>query len=349
MEPILIDGSFGEGGGQIVRTSIALSAISGLPVRVINIRAKRQNPGLQHQHIAAIQAVALLSGAIVEGARLGNAEITFIPGKLRSGSFKFDVGTAGSVTLIAQAVLPILPFLPGPTSLEIRGGTDVKWSPTSDYFASIVKEIAERIGIAFSFEILKRGYYPKGGGLVKIYIDEPPGSIKPFRLVKRGGLKKIEVKSVAHNLPRHVAERQASSASRLVAESFRGVNIIQSIEDDSAGKRSLDPGSSVTLIAYTESSILGADSLGERGKRAETVGEEAAMKLVQDLSTEMALDRHMSDMAIPLAALAGRGSEIGGAVLTEHALTNAKVAELILDVKLKINGRPQNPFVLRVL
>lgn len=349
MEFLLIDGSYGEGGGQIVRTSVALSAVSGKPIKIINIRAKRKNPGLQHQHLSAVQAVATLSGAEVRGARLGSTELIFIPGRLRSGNFKFDVGTAGSVTLIAQAMLPILPFLPGSTTIEIRGGTDVPWSPTSDYFANVVTKIAENLGIRFSFKVIRRGYYPKGGGAVRIAIEDPPGSIKPFSLIRRGELKKIEIRSTAHNLPRHVAERQAKSAEETISKALGKIEIIKIIEDDSIGEKPLDPGSSVAAIAYTESSVLGADALGERGKRAEVVGKEAAEKLLSDLSTNMALDRHMSDMMIPLAALAGKGSEFGGASLTEHAVTNAKVVEIILGSRIFIEGEKGNPFILKIL
>jgi RNA 3'-terminal phosphate cyclase (ATP) len=349
METIIIDGSYGEGGGQIVRTSIALSALSGKTVKIVNIRAKRRNPGLQHQHLSAVRAIAEIATAEVNGAKLGSTELTFSPGKLRSGTFKLDVGTAGSVTLIAQALLPILPFLPGPTTIEMRGGTDVPWSPTSDYFAHVVKNIAEKIGLRFSFEVLRRGYYPRGGGVVRLSIEDPPGSIEPFKLLERGEIKKVEIWSVAHNLPRHVAERQANAASNAIVKRMRGIDIIERIEDDSSGEKPLDPGSSVAVIAHAEHSILGADSLGERGKRAEVVGTEAAEKLLEDISTGKALDRHMSDMMIPLAAIAGRGSELGGSMLTEHAITNAKVVESILGVRMLIDGSKGKPFTLKVL
>jgi len=349
MQPVVIDGSFGEGGGQVVRTSLALSAVTGRPVKIVNIRAKRRNPGLQHQHLSAVKAVAMISGGEAVGASLGSTELSFYPGRLRAGSFKIDVGTAGSVTLIAQALLPVLPFLPGRTSFEIVGGTDVPWSPTSDYFASVVAKTAEIVGFRFSFEILRRGYYPRGGGAVRLTIEDPPGSLKPFRLLRRGRIERFEIRSVAHNLPRHVAERQAGSAQEILSREFRGSEISTFIEDDSSPLRSLDPGSSVSIAAYTESSILGADSLGERGKRAELVGREAAQRLIEDLRTDMALDRHMSDMIIPIAALAGRGSEVGGAALTEHALTNASVVEKVLGVRAAVEGKKGEPFVMKIL
>ncbi|MGC8678327.1 MAG: RNA 3'-terminal phosphate cyclase, partial [Fervidicoccaceae archaeon] len=226
---------------------------------------------------------------------------------------------------------------------------DVPWSPTSDYFAHVVKNIAEKIGLRFSFEVLRRGYYPRGGGVVRLSIEDPPGSIEPFKLLERGEIKKFEIWSVAHNLPRHVAERQAKAASNAIVKRMRGIDIIERIEDDSSGEKPLDPGSSVAVIAHAEHSILGADSLGERGKRAEVVGTEAAEKLLEDISTGKALDRHMSDMMIPLAAIAGRGSELGGSMLTEHAITNAKVVESILGVRMLIDGSKGKPFTLKVL
>ncbi|MEM0021359.1 MAG: RNA 3'-terminal phosphate cyclase [Fervidicoccaceae archaeon] len=346
---VLIDGSYGEGGGQIVRTSIALSAVSGRPVKIFNIRARRKNPGLQHQHLSAIRAIAMISEGRISGATLGSTEVFFVPGKLRSGNFRIDVGTAGSVTLIAQALLPILPFLPGRTKIEIIGGTDVPWSPTSDYFSTVVVGISEAIGLKFSFEIVKRGYYPKGGGRVIIEIDEPPGEIRPFKLIERGELKEIIILSTAHNLPRHVAERQANSAAEMLQSAMREVKLRRVIEDDSKGERPLDPGSSIAIVARTEKSFLGSDSLGERGKRAEVVGKEATEKLIEDLSTGKALDRHMSDMLIPIAALAGRGSELGGAKLTEHAATNVEIVKQLLGVRVEVSGRKGEPFTLKIL
>ena len=162
-----IDGSHGEGGGQIVRMAVALSALRSTAVRVVNVRAKRAKPGLAAQHATAIRAVAGLCAARVQGAEVGSGEFTFEPGPLRSGRFSFDVGTAGAVTLVLQACLPAA-FRAGDTELEIRGGTDVPWSPPLDYFGHVFLGLLRKMGGRAEVEVARRGYYPRGGGLVRV-------------------------------------------------------------------------------------------------------------------------------------------------------------------------------------
>jgi RNA 3'-terminal phosphate cyclase (ATP) len=342
---ILIDGSYGEGGGQILRTAVGLSAVTGKPVKIINIRVKRRNPGLQRQHITAVKAVMKLSGATVRGLELGSTTLYFKPSKLTSGEFLFDIGTAGSVTLVFQALLPLLPFLPGSTTITVRGGTDVPWSPTIDYVRNVLSHFLERMGSLVSIKLLRRGHYPKGGGLVTFEIRDPPGKLSPLNIIERGDV--IEIKGVSHarRLPRHVAERQARSAKDYIEKNFPGYRTIIDIDhsDDSLG-----PGSGIALWALCENSIIGADSLGKRGKPAEVVGREAASKLVKDLSTGMALDTHMGDIIIPLLALATGKSVVGGASLTMHAVTNVFVVKKILGIHIRYEGETGKPFKLYI-
>lgn len=347
---ITIDSSLGEGGGQILRTSLALSAILGMPLKVINIRAKRENPGLQHQHITAVKVVSALSNAKTEGLYLGSKELLFYPNKLSGGNFEFDVGTAGSVMLVLQAILPILPFLETSTKIVLKGGTDVPGAPTFDYFKNVTLELLKRIGIDMKANIKRRGYYPKGGGIVDIFIESPKGRLKNIELVKRGELKKIKIFSVAHKLPSHIAKRQALSAQSFLEERLQGILYETEIEDDEKNHElaSFSPGTSISIIAEAKESILGGDSLGKKGKPAEKVGEDAAKVLIEDISTQMALDRFMSDMIIPFLALAKGKSKVGGSRLTLHAITNILIIEKILNIKAKVLGKQEEPFIIEV-
>ncbi len=347
-KPILIDGSMGEGGGQVLRTTIALSAVTGVPVKIVNIRAKRKKPGLQRQHLTSVKAVAALSNAVVKGLELGSTTLEFYPRELRAGEFRFDIGTAGSVTLVFQAIMPLLPFLPGRTSIVVTGGTDVPWSPTVDYVRGVVVPILSLMGLNVKVELIKRGHYPRGGGLVRYVVEDPPGRLEPLRIEKRGEIRMIQGLSHATMLPPHVAERQARSAVEYLREKLGNIKMLVDLEKDPSGTRGIGPGSSIALWAICDHSVLGSDSLGERGKPAEKVGMEAAMKLVEDLSTTAALDRHMSDIIIPMLALARGESVVTGSKLTLHARTNIMVVEKILGVEVKIEGREESFFKLTV-
>ncbi len=345
-EPITIDGSLGEGGGQILRTSLALSAVLGKPVRIVNIRARRKNPGLQRQHLTGVMALARLAKAHVKGAEIGSTQLEFWPRGLEGGEYEFNIGTAGSVTLVFQALMPVLAFLPKPTRITVQGGTDVPWSPTIDYLRHVVAYHLEAMGLKVEIELHQRGHYPKGGGRVTYTVGDPPGKLKPLYLPERGSLIRIEGISHAYRLPRHVAERQASSA-RHVLEKAIGKNIQVAIRVEHEPTRGLGPGSGITLWAITEKSILGSDSLGARGKPAEKVGGEAARTLVEDLATGASLDRHMSDMVIPLLALAEGESKVRGARLTLHARTNIEVVKILMqDVSINLEGEADKPFLL---
>jgi len=344
---LLIDGSYGEGGGQILRTAVALSAITGVDVRVVNIRAKRSEPGLKRQHLTGILAAAEVCRATVEGAYVGSTEVVFRPSSIRGGSYVFDVGTAGSVTLVLQTLLPIVAFADSPTSIEVRGGTDVPWSPPVDYLRYVVRPHLAKLGYAFEVELVRRGHYPRGGGVVRVRVDKPPRGFNPVNLIEAG--RTLSVRGVSHcvKLPKHVAERQA----RVAAEELRklGVPVNVDLEWYEEGRDPhLGPGSGVVLWAETERSVLGGDSLGERGKPAEVVGREAVAKLIEDLRTGMAYDRHMGDMIVPYIALAKGESVAGLAKLTLHTYTNIWLVQRVLGVELEYRGELNQPAVLKL-
>ena len=345
----VIDGSYGEGGGQILRTALALSAVTLEPVKIINIRAKRRNPGLARQHMTAVRALAEITDAEVEGLSLGSKELVFMPRRIKPGSYRFDIGTAGSITLVLQALAPALVYAPGPVELEIRGGTDVSWSPTVDYFSNVFLRFLERMGYRVELELIRRGHYPRGGGIVRVKIPAPPRRLKPLTIEARGAILRIRGRSHCVRLPRHVAERQAAAAEKALRSKLGRLDIRIDVEYyEPSRDPHFGPGSGVALWAETEKSILGADSLGARGKPAEVVGEEAAGKLAEDLSRNTALDRHMSDMIIPFLAMADGVSTVTGARYSLHAYTNVWVVRQMLGTEIEVEGRLDEPFRLRV-
>ncbi len=316
---IQVDGSMGEGGGQILRTAVALSALFGEPVRVYNIRAKRKNPGLRPQHLNAVRAVAMISGARVEGLRVGSREITFRPGRPRPGKYRVDIGTAGSITLVLQAILPVALEV-GDVTLEIRGGTDVPWSPTMDYFRFVFLDLLSRIGASVDLELIERGHYPVGGGRVRVRILGWRERRK-IELVKRGRL--LAVEGIAHvsNLPEHVLRRMRHSALKEL------MGFDASIRTETWGRANpRDRGAGISLWARFEKTVIGSDELGEKGVPAEEVGRKAAQKLKREIESRGAVDSHASDMLLPYLALLGGRFTCGE--LTSHANTEVELLAL---------------------
>src|SRR5216684_6846238 len=206
---IEIDGSIGEGGGQVLRTSLVLAAVLRREIRVFNIRAGRSEPGLKAQHLTSVKAVAEICNASSKGLRIGTTEFVFSPGEIKAGSFRFDVGTAGSITLVLQTLMPLLPFAPGNVELEITGGTDVKWSPPIDYLRLVTLPLLERMNVHGSIMVSRRGHYPKGGGIVR-FTTTPTSALKNVIGGESGGVKVITGVSHSVKLPVSVAEKQAS-------------------------------------------------------------------------------------------------------------------------------------------
>jgi RNA 3'-terminal phosphate cyclase (ATP) len=343
---IEMDGSFGEGGGQILRTTLALATLLRQDVNVVKIRAGRPKPGLMAQHLTSVHAAAVLCDAETTGEEVGSEELEFKPGRIRAGKFRFDVGTAGSVTLVLQALMPIMAFAPGTVELEISGGTDVKWSPPVDYLPLVELPILEKLGYRGHLELLRRGHYPKGGGLIR-FISEPSQGLRSLAAENSGPISKIEGVSHAVRLPRHIAQRQADSAVQiLLANGYPRPDIRLDAAEDG---NHLGPGSGIVLAARTHREAwLGADSLGDRGISAENVGSDAANKLVEDLRTSCFLDRHMADIIIPYLVMAEGRSDLSIARVTKHVQTNLTVAEKAAGVKFRLEGELNQPGRIRL-
>ena len=323
---IEIDGSHGEGGGAILRNALALSAALGKPVRVFDIRKGRGEPGLKLQHLTAVRALQEVCGAEVKGAEKGAGEVSFSPGKIAGGKFRFDVGSAGSITLVLQALLPALAFAEKESEIEIIGGTHVNWSPPFEYFHAVLLPQLRRMGCEVGIELLRNGWYPKGGGAVRARV-KPAGALRPIRLVERDGLVRIRGVSIASNLPEHVAKRQADAVKEVFPQA----------EIEVRNSAAASPGSAVVLWAeFSGGAILGASALGERGKPAEKVGKEAAEALGKEIAGGAAVDAHLADQLLVYMALAEGRSEILAHGLSGHARTNVWLIEQFIKRNFEI-------------
>jgi RNA 3'-phosphate cyclase len=344
---IEIDGSLGEGGGAVLRTALALSAVSRRRIQIQNIRAKRPNPGLAPQHLRGVEALVKLTGGRVEGAELRSQKLTFEPGEIRGGRFRVDIGTAGSTTLILQILMPAAAFARRPLEVEITGGTDNPFAPPIDYLVNITLPTLRRMGYRGEVERVRRGHYPRGGGIIRARV-RPAEKLKALELIEPGKIVTIRGISHAVRLPAPIATRQAHAAKRELLKAGYTAEV-KSESYERGRDPHLGPGTGITLWAETENgAIIGSSSLGKRGKPAEQVGREAAQSLVKQLRTGRAVDRWLTDQLVPYLALADGVSEITSAELTSHALTNFELVEKILGVNFEVQGGPGEPGRVRV-
>lgn len=318
-----IDGSYGEGGGQILRTSIALSCITGREVEITNIRAKRPNPGLAAQHLKGIEAAKLISDAEVEGLKIGSTRVVFKPKRIKGGNYKIDIGTAGSVTLILQTILPPLLIADRPSKLEITGGTDVAWSPTIDYFRKVTLKAISELGSKVSVELKARGYYPKGGGKIVVEVEPSKLSGKTFDRLD------CEIFGISHcqNLPEHVAVRQRDSALDLLRR--HGLKAEISLEV----LKGASTGSGITIWC----GYKGASALGEKGKRAEDVGVEAGKSFCEEFMATEAFDSHLADQVMVFSAIAKGKTKFTTTKITMHQRSNQYVINKFFEDSVRID------------
>ena len=324
-----IDGSHLEAGGQILRTAIGLSCVTGKPVRILNIRKGRPVPGLKAQHLKGIEAAAKLCNAQVKGLKIGSHEIEFYPKEVSSQKLQIDVGTAGSVTLVLQTLMIPAVVAGRDFIFEISGGTHVPWSPTTGYFRHVFCEFIGKMGVNVESETLAYGFYPKGGGKIIVMV-KPSSVLIPINLTSRGKHVFTEGWSSASKdlVKNHVAERQMDAAERILGPIKKSVKYVPS----------LSTGSAITLVSFFGNCFLGASSIGERGKSAEKVGLEAAALLKKNTDSGACLDEWMADQILPYMALAKGKSEVSVMKVTQHAKTNISVIERFLDVKFKVKG-----------
>src|SRR3989338_1258378 len=339
---IKIDGNFGEGGGAMARVALALSTITQSPCEIHDIRRGRKDPGLKNQHLYCVRALRELCNAEVDGAELGSLTLKYSPKKIIAKNLDIDIETAGSITLLLQALLLPSIFASKPITITITGGTDTKWSMPFDYLSNILVQQLKRFA-KIEARLLKRGYYPKGNGKVEISIspkfklnDFPSfnefhnflkETINPYDLTEQHHL--IQIKGISHaskSLQQaNVAERQAESAQKILKQKYKvPINILTEYQE------TLSTGSGVTLWAIFSKNMddideytpirLGSDSLGERGKSSEDVGAEAENNLIEEIESKAPVDRHLADQILPFMALVG--GKIRVSEMTGHCTTN---------------------------
>lgn len=323
-----IDGSYGTGGGQLVRNAVALAALTGTALRIRSIRAKRDRPGLAPQHLTAVRAVGEICGARIDGLAPRSNEIAFDPGPVRGGRFAFDVGTAGSVTLVLQALLPLMVGVRAGFRVEVAGGTDVRAAPPLDYLREVLLPLIARMGAEVRLATRRRGYFPRGGGVVEVTVA--PRALRPLRLDAPGRL--LAVDGLAHvaHLPAHIAERMQSSAlGRLGTRAVPPACDTAILQGDEA----IGQGGAVVMWARCEHTVLGAGRVAERGLRAEALGEAVGAELAADLDAHATLDLHAADQILVYLALAGGGSSFTTRELTDHARTAMWLIEQFLPAR----------------
>ena len=323
---LTIDGSFGEGGGQILRTALALSLVTAKAFRIENIRAGRKNPGLLRQHLTAVNAATEISRAEVTGAAIGSRELTFAPGSVVAGTYAFAVGTAGSTTLVLQTVLPALLVASGTSKVILEGGTHNPFAPPFDFLEKTFLPLVNRMGPRVAAELERPGFYPAGGGRMSVTI-EPAAQLSRLELPARGEVRERRAKAVVANLPISIAEREL----RVIAEKLSWPREWMKAE---SVERSHGPGNVVTIEIECEQVTEVFTGFGERGLRSETVAEKAVQQARRYIASEAAAGEYLADQLLIPMAMAGIGS-FTTLPLSRHATTNIEVIGRFLDVAIE--------------
>lgn len=325
-----LDGS--GGGGQLVRTALALSVLAGTPFRMEGIRGSRPNPGLRPQHLAAVELLAAAGDADVSGAMEGSGTLAFEPGDVRPGAYEVDVGTAGSVPLVFDAVLPLATAAGGRIAVRATGGTDVRWAPTMDYYRRVKLPLLRRFGLDAAVDLDRRGFYPAGGGEATLWLGS--SELRPIDLDAAGPTEGARVYSVASSDldDRDVADRQADTAVDGLSES--GIDVLERTVQYADARST---GSAVLVRLDRGDAIAGFDRLGERGTPAESVGEGAVDAAWALEGSVAAVDEHMADQLLVFLALVG--GRVAVPAVTDHVETNAAVLDAFgFDVSVDTTG-----------
>ncbi|MGD0818969.1 MAG: RNA 3'-terminal phosphate cyclase [Methanomassiliicoccales archaeon] len=323
---IEIDGSEGEGGGQMLRTALALSALTGRSFKFDHIRARRDRPGLAPQHLTGVKGVAEVCHAMVDGAIVGSTSLTFEPGVVEAGDYRFDVGTAGSITLVLQACMLACARTRARTEFDIIGGTNVRMSPPSDYLEHVLFPLLRTMGYEIDVKIPARGFYPQGGG--EMIVGMTKGEhILPLSLEETGRFKGITGVCFTQKLPDHIAERMASTARKILV----GHSPVKLIMDRREGH---SIGAGIFLAAEYENTVLASDALGDRGISSEKLGELAATSLLREMGSGETLDHHAADQILPYVSLAAGPSTFLVSDLSTHFQTQVEMIRKFLDVRI---------------
>ncbi|KAI0209526.1 hypothetical protein LSAT2_005778 [Lamellibrachia satsuma] len=333
---IRVDGSYLEGGGQILRVSSALSCLLKQPIKVDNIRAGRSKPGLRAQHQVGLQLIRDLCQGQLDGDQQGSTEISFFPGNISSGSYTADVKTAGSVCLLMQSALPCMLYARGPVSLCLKGGTNADMAPQIDFQTMVLQPVVERFGVKFDCEIIKRGYFPKGGGEVTVKCS-PIKYLQPIDLTEFGALTKIYGRAfVAGVIPMRVSHTMARVAEDILRQEYPNVPItIEVVKEED--HKTVGNGTGIIVVAETSTGCrLAGAALGKRGLPAEEVGASAGQELLGNLASGACVDQHLQDQLLIFMALAQGKSRVKCGEVTLHTKTAIAMAQLLTKAKFEV-------------
>jgi RNA 3'-terminal phosphate cyclase (ATP) len=325
---LTLDGSQGEGGGQILRTSLGLSLVTGQPFMMNRIRAGRQRPGLQRQHLAAVQAAAAVGKADVSGAEIGSRTLCFRPGTVTPGSYTFAVGSAGSATLVLQTVLPALITASGRTTLTLEGGTHNAWAPPYDFLEKAFLPLLARMGARVTAKLERRGFYPAGGGRIAVGI-QPVARLEPLHLRERGRIVATRSTAVVSRLTPEIGRRELKVLERLLSIEPNRLKV----EED---RTSPGPGNAVTVEVESEHVTELFTGFGKKGLSAESVAQGLAKEVRVYLESEAPVGEHLADQLLIPLALAGGGSFVGSP-LSSHSTTNMEVIGTFLSRRFKVD------------
>jgi RNA 3'-terminal phosphate cyclase (ATP) len=336
---LTIDGSQGEGGGQILRSALALSLVTGKPFRIENIRARRKKPGLMRQHLTAVNAAVEVGSALVSGNTIGSREFTFAPTALRSGGYHFAVGTAGSCTLVLQTVLPALIIADGPSELLLEGGTHNPAAPPFDFLAGAYLPLLNRMGPSVTAALERPGFYPAGGGRMRVKVT-PVRKLVPLHLLQRGKVLSQAARAIVARLPRSIAERELAVVREKLAWGEESLTVREA--PDSSG-----PGNVLVLAVASEFVTEIFTGFGELGVSAETVAGLTVKEVREYLSSGVPVGRHLADQLLLPLALAGGGT-FRTLSPTAHTLTNIEVLRLFLDLDVKVEQQDEHGWLVSI-
>ncbi len=336
---LTINGSKGEGGGQVLRTALAMSLVTGTPFRIEKIRAGRAKPGLMRQHLTAVQAAKDVGAAHVQGDQIGSQELTFTPSSIDAGNYTFSVGTAGSATLVLQTILPALLIADGPSMLILEGGTHNPFAPPYDFLAKSFVPLVNRMGPTVSTELKRAGFYPAGGGRFQVNIT-PAQKLTGFDLIERGEIRKRSGKILLSNLPLMIGEREQRTVCHKLGWEQKWVKI-------ETVTPSFGPGNVVLLEIESEQVTETFTGFGEKSVKAETVASNAVREVRAYLEAEAPVGKRLADQLMVPLAIAGSGS-FKTVAPTQHSLTNIEVLRSFLDVRLSLEPSDEGLYIFSV-
>jgi RNA 3'-terminal phosphate cyclase (ATP) len=335
---LTIDGTMGEGGGQVLRTSLALSAVTGKPFRIERIRGKRSKPGLLRQHLTVVKAMAEMCGARVSGAELGSSALSFEPGTVKHGDYHIAVGTAGSTTLVFQTLLLPLLTTSGKSRIVFEGGTHNPMAPPFDFIAQTFLPLLQRMGATVSAELVRAGFYPAGGGRFEVYI-EGGAKLQPLELRTRGDVHSVSIRAIVSRLPEHIAEREMKVLASALAD--------YPIEVGTACVDSPGPGNVASVTVRSAALTETFAAFGEVGVRAEAVARRLAGEVRKYLQSDVPVGEHLADQLLIPCALAGGGT-FRTTEPSSHMRTNANVIGMFLPCRMEVIGGVEEGWTVQV-